>query len=67
MLASGALPMLTGRAFLAALWLDVHPPGLAPIALGTPVLFDVGVYLAVMGSMLTVMFALVRRVQLMPE
>ncbi len=67
MAASAALGPLAGRAPFEALWLEVRAPGLPPLEVGTPLLFDVGVYLAVMGSMLTVVFGLVRRARVMPE
>lgn len=67
MVVSGLLGLLAGRSFLGALWLDLHLPGLPQLEVGTPVLFDVGVYLAVLGSMLTVVFALMRRAHLLSE
>lgn len=67
MAGSAALGPLAGRAPLEALWFRVHLAGLPPLEVGTPLLFDVGVYLAVMGSMLTVIFGLVRRARVMPE
>lgn len=42
-LASGASAALVGRPFLSALWM------LEPVAIGTPVLFDIGVCLVVTG------------------
>ena len=51
-LAAGALGLLAGRPFLTGLWWkDILP-------LGTPLLFDVGVYLAVVGSVLAVLLRL---------
>ena len=35
-----------------------HEPGGAPLELGTPLLFDVGVYLAVLGVTLTIVLSL---------
>ena len=46
-LGSGLLPLLRDRAFLTALWLD---PG---SGIGTPLLFDLGVFLVVIGVVLT--------------
>ena len=51
-LGSGLLPLALGRAFLTALWLD---PG---IGIGTPLLFDLGVFLVVIGVVLTMIFTL---------
>ena len=42
-LASGAAATLVGRPFLSALWM------LEPVAVGTPVIFDIGVCLVVTG------------------
>jgi multisubunit Na+/H+ antiporter MnhB subunit len=42
-LASGTAPVFVGRPFLSALWM------LEPVALGSPVVFDVGVCLVVTG------------------
>lgn len=54
---SGLLPMLLGRPFLTALWWDV-PLGAGVLELGTPLIFDTGVYVAVLGVALTIMLAL---------
>lgn len=54
---SGALSMLAGKPFLTALWLKQPLPVLGKV--GTPLLFDVGVYLLVLGVTLMIIFALV--------
>jgi multicomponent Na+:H+ antiporter subunit B len=48
---------LAGRPFLTAMWTTI---GTAPAAvdLGTPLVFDVGVFLAVIGVVLTIVFTL---------
>jgi multicomponent Na+:H+ antiporter subunit B len=51
---SGLLPILLGRPFLTALWWDV-PLGAGVLELGTPLIFDTGVYVAVLGVALTTM------------
>ncbi|HYI96826.1 MAG TPA: Na+/H+ antiporter subunit B [Bryobacteraceae bacterium] len=52
-LGSGMLPLILGEPFLKALWL-------APsIGAGTPLVFDLGVFLVVIGVVLTITFALV--------
>jgi multicomponent Na+:H+ antiporter subunit B len=56
LLASGLAGVLVGDAFLTGRWLDLSVPVVGK--LGTPLLFDVGVYLAVMGVALTMLFAL---------
>lgn len=53
----GALvPSLAGRPFLTGLWLAQEIPGIGK--LGTPVVFDIGVYLAVLGVVVMIVFAL---------
>ncbi|WNG61134.1 sodium:proton antiporter [Archangium gephyra] len=52
-LGSGTLPMLFGRPFLTGLWTRVSGPWGSEIDLGTPLLFDLGVYLVVFGTALT--------------
>ena len=51
-LASGLPAVLRGQPFLTAVW----PPG--PMALGTPVVFDIGVFLVVAGVVLMMIFSL---------
>lgn len=52
-LLSGSVGLLRGSAFLTSWW-----GTLGGEAVGTPVLFDIGVYLVVVGSTLTTVFAL---------
>ncbi|MEQ9814591.1 MAG: MnhB domain-containing protein [Azospirillaceae bacterium] len=52
---AGLLAALTGQPFLTGLWWKE-----AGLPLGTPLLFDVGVYLAVVGGVLTLLFAIER-------
>jgi multicomponent Na+:H+ antiporter subunit A len=51
-LASGLPALLRGQPFLTASWIS------APVALGTPVLFDLGVFLVVAGVVVMMIFAL---------
>jgi len=55
-LASGLLSLVRGASFMTGLWLHHHVPVLGK--LGTPVVFDMGVYLVVLGATLTVLFNL---------
>ncbi len=55
---AGALPLLMGQPFLTGLWHDVHTP-LGELHLGTPVFFDIGVFLVVLGVTLTIILALI--------
>ncbi|HET6398131.1 MAG TPA: MnhB domain-containing protein, partial [Candidatus Thermoplasmatota archaeon] len=45
-------PFFTGK------WATVPMPGFGDVKLGTPFLFDIGVYLVVAGTCLTAVFAL---------
>lgn len=56
-LTSGLPAVITGQPFMTALWTEV-PIGGTAIALGTPLVFDVGVFLAVIGVVLTIVFTL---------
>lgn len=56
-LISGLPAVIAGRPFMAARWIEV-PFGSTRLALGTPLLFDVGVFLAVIGVVLTIVFTL---------
>lgn len=55
-LASGLPALLQGRPYMTGVWLGVPLPVVGKI--GTPVLFDVGVYLVVVGIVLAILFAL---------
>ncbi len=55
-LVSGLPPLLGGRAFMTGQWLDASLPVVGK--LGSPVVFDVGVYLVVLGIVLSILFAL---------
>lgn len=57
-LSSGVVSLLAGGQFMQGLWGDVRLPALGEIHLGTPLLFDVGVYLAVVGVTLIDVFTL---------
>ena len=52
-LSSGLLPMFSGKSFLSGMWTTI-----LTLKLGTPLLFDIGVYLVVMGILLKITFTL---------
>ena len=58
---AGIIPVLQNRPFLSSLWLEVPTPFGYPVALGTTLLFDIGVYLAVVGTVLLIVFSLETR------
>lgn len=53
---SGIIALVVGQPFLTGLWVPQPVPVLGKI--GTPLLFDVGVYLAVIGVVLLIIFSL---------
>jgi multicomponent Na+:H+ antiporter subunit B len=55
---SGAVSLLRGQPFMTGQWVSWHILGLGEVALGTPVLFDIGVYLVVPGVMLLIILSL---------
>jgi len=54
---AGVLGILLGGSFLEGRWMEVYLPGLGDVHLGTPLLFDVGVYAVVMGMVLTIVLS----------
>ncbi len=64
-LGSAAMPLLTGRTFFTGLWGgEIWLPAIGKLKLGTPLLFDIGVFLVVTGvaaKMLLVLLAQTRK------
>jgi multicomponent Na+:H+ antiporter subunit B len=59
MLAAGLVaPLVSGQPYLTGVWWRLDLPGAPDLDLGTALAFDLGVYLAVMGTVLTIVFAL---------
>lgn len=56
--ASGLFGVVGGRPFLSSEWIAIEVPGVGKVDLGTPLLFDAGVFLVVMAMTLTVVFEL---------
>ncbi len=58
MIVSGLIaPLLSGEPYLTSHWWKI-PVGDYEVALGTPLLFDIGVYLGVAGTILLIAFSL---------
>jgi multisubunit Na+/H+ antiporter MnhB subunit len=57
-LAAGSIGPLVGKPLLTGLWWSSGDKVVGSIELGTPLLFDVGVFLAVLGAILSVLLAL---------
>jgi multicomponent Na+:H+ antiporter subunit B len=55
---SGSLALLAGRPLMTGLWGRVPVPGVGDLDVGTPLLFDVGVYFAVVGVTLSIILPL---------
>jgi len=55
---SGLAAPLTGRPFLTGIWWIWQKGQVEELAIGTPLLFDVGVFFAVLGTILTLILAL---------
>jgi multicomponent Na+:H+ antiporter subunit B len=55
---SGVIGLMNNGLFLTGVWAYVSLPGFGSLDVGTPLLFDLGVYLVVIGITLTIVFAL---------
>lgn len=53
---SGTVGLLLGKPYMSAWWLDVKLPIVGSV--GTPILFDTGVYLLVLGMVLKMVFTM---------
>jgi len=60
-LVSGLPALMGGRPFMSAVWTTLGA-GSAAVDLGTPLVFDIGVFLAVIGVVLTIVFTLAEAV-----
>jgi multicomponent Na+:H+ antiporter subunit B len=56
--ASGAVPLFLGQPFMTGEWPKLGVPGLGVFDIGTPLIFDCGVYLLVLGVALTMILTL---------
>jgi multicomponent Na+:H+ antiporter subunit B len=54
---AGLLALALGKPFLTGLWLDLHIPLLGTLHLGSSLLFDLGVMLVVVGTVLLMVFS----------
>ena len=55
---SGTWSLLDGQPFMTGEWFAWSLPGSEPIDIGTPLLFDIGVYVVVIGATLTIILSL---------
>jgi multicomponent Na+:H+ antiporter subunit B len=54
---SGLPALVFGKAFMTAIWITITTSS-TPLQVGTPLVFDIGVFLAVIGVVLTIVFTL---------
>lgn len=57
-LVTGVLPLFDRKNFLTGEWVEFHMPRVGVIHLGTPLFFELGVYLVVIGATLTILMHL---------
>ncbi|HSM54580.1 MAG TPA: MnhB domain-containing protein, partial [Candidatus Sulfomarinibacteraceae bacterium] len=55
----GLIGIGAGGSFLTGTWYDLYLPGLGELHLGTPLLFDIGVYLVVIGMTVEIIVSMV--------
>jgi multicomponent Na+:H+ antiporter subunit B len=60
-LASGALSLLTGKPFMTGLWGTLSLGRVGEVKLGTPLFFDAGIYLVVLGATLAMILTMAER------
>jgi multicomponent Na+:H+ antiporter subunit B len=57
-LLSGVPAMFVGQPFLTSQWLEMKVPMFGLLKVGTPLMFDIGVYLVVLGTVLNILLSL---------
>jgi multicomponent Na+:H+ antiporter subunit B len=57
-LASGSISLVLNEPFLTAHWTGIYLPVVGSFEIGTPLIFDIGVYLVVWGVILMIIFPL---------
>lgn len=60
---AGVMGMVLDGSFLKAIWSPVTIPGFGVVEIGTPLMFDVGVYAVVMGVVLMIIFTTAETVE----
>lgn len=60
---AAAAPLVVGQAFMTGVWLDIPLPEGGHLEVGSPLLFDVGIDIVVMGMVLTVVLHLIGEVE----
>ena len=65
--AAALIPLASGEPMLTSQWWHLHLPGGTDFEFGTTTLFDLGVYLVVVGTVLLFVFTLELRPELLEE
>lgn len=55
---SATISLFGGAAFMTGRWTELSIPGIGTLSIGTPVIFDIGVYIVVIGVALIDVFSL---------
>jgi multicomponent Na+:H+ antiporter subunit B len=55
---AGIIAMFIGEPFLTGLWLNLNVPGFGDVHLGTALIFDIGVFLVVVGVTMLIVLTL---------
>jgi multicomponent Na+:H+ antiporter subunit B len=55
---AGVIALVAGAPFLSTYWIEIPIPAMGTLKLGTPLLFDIGVYLTVVGVVLMIIHSL---------
>ena len=55
--ASGVSGLLISRPFMTSSWIELSVPGIGKLLLGTPLLFDLGVYVVVIGATMIILLS----------
>jgi multicomponent Na+:H+ antiporter subunit B len=63
---SGLIGLLVGDPLLTGQWWTIDLPGIS-LDLGTPLIFDIGVYLVVLGATLTMVLTLAEEGEIRPD
>ncbi len=59
---SGLIPVILNKSFLTGVWFHGHSEIFGDIHIGSPLFFDVGVYLVVLGVTVKIIFSLLEEV-----
>ena len=62
-LISGIPGLIVSNSWLKGLWLDFHLPLTGSLKIGTPLLFDVGIYFVVTGILVMIMLSVVEELE----